>query len=175
MAIFANPPSLENVDVNELQIGFLGTISLLIPVVYSWLQMLGGRDINYLGIRARIWGRLIAPLFLSGAVCLLALFLGKFHWHYLASLLAYPVSTTLGYGGNNLWVKLSRRTLWALVRVSCSLIFAVTAGAWTLWISQLLIALWAANLLGIKNVLKAPQEEMLINFSTVFLVPFMIL
>ena len=159
----------------EFREGLLGTAGLLLAVIYSMLQWFGGRDQNYLGIRARIWGRVIAPVFFGIAVSILALFSGKAAWLHFLAPISYMVATTLGYGGNSLITKILRRSLWAVVRVSASLVFAIPAGAWTLFVLQLFFALAAALVLGTRNPVKAPQEEGLINFSAAFLVPFMVL
>lgn len=161
--------------MTEFSQGLLGTAALAVSVIYSMLQWFGGRDKDYLGIRARTWGRLIAPLFFGMAVIGLATICGNFRpWHLVAPL-AYVLSTHVGYGGETLITKILRRSVWALVRTSCSVFFVLGTGRWNLFIAQVLFALVAANLIGIRNTVKAPQEEGLINFSSTFLAPFMIL
>lgn len=155
--------------------GCLGTAGLMIAVIYSMLQWFGGRDEDYLGIRARVWGRWIAPLFFSLGVIILSLIAGNFTLWGLLALISYRVAVSIGYGGNSLISKIWRRSAWALTRVAAALPFAIPAGAWELLGLQFFFALLAANVLGVYNPLKSPQEEGLINFSACFLVPFMVL
>ena len=161
--------------MNEAILGFQGTLALLISVIYSMLCWAGGRDKDYFGIEARIWGRFIAPLILCSLIIALSLWTKKFNGWFLLSFPAYLISHTLGYGGKSLWVKIMRRSFWSLVRTTASITFAIFVGAWTLFGLQVVIGLIAANVLGTRNPLKAPNEEGLINFLNVVFVPYMVI
>ena len=155
--------------------GFLGTLALVIAALYSLLAWLGGRDVQFLGIKNRLWGRVFAPTFFSLAVCGLAALAHSFSWWMLFSVPAYLFSHRMGYGGDKFIVKASRRSLWSLVRVSAGLTFAAFTGQWLLWSLQLFIGLPAAVVLGTQNTTPAPIEEGLINFSNAFVIPFCVL
>lgn len=156
---------------------YQGLTCFLISSVFSFFSVLGGRDNSYLGLEPRIWKRLIAPIFFSVSVCLLAFLLGNFQSYMLLSIPTYVASTHVGYGynGDSQWKKIQRRTMWSVFRVTCGLAFTIFSGAWILLTLQLVIAILVSNVLGVLNPLKAPQEEGLINFSSVFLIPFSVL
>lgn len=161
--------------VSELSQGMLGSLAILISLIYSMFQWFAGRDKNYLGIRARIWGRIISPIFFCSSVIGLSLLAHHFSWWYLTSFPAYFIAHTIGYGGDSLWRKILRRSIWSLTRTLASLSFAIFAGSFWLVGLQIITGLLVAVVLGVTNVLKAPQEEGLIKFANVFFVPFMVL
>lgn len=159
----------------EVSLGLLGSLGILIALVYSVLQWFGGRSVHVLGIRNRTWARWIAPLFFALSVCGLAVVAGNFSWWMMFSLLAYKLSTHIGYGAATTLGKITRRSLWSIQRTACSLTFAVLTGSWTIYISQVIVGLAVAVIWGVRNPVVAPQEEGVINFSNVFLTPFMVL
>jgi len=165
--------------VAELPQLLMGALGLGIAYIYSFLQALGGRGKDqipsWLFLEHRLWGRWIAPVFFSASVCALSVVTGQFQLYFLMSLVAYKLATHIGHGGKTFLHKLLRRTLWTLIRTSCSLLFVMGTGAWMIYITQVLIGLIVTNIWGIKNPQPAPREEMVINFSNVFLVPFMVM
>lgn len=161
--------------MNEFIQGMLGTLALVPSLVFGICSWFGGRDKNYLGIRARIWKRIIAPLFFILLLVGFSLLVGRFSWWFLLSIPYYIISSSLGYGGDDLKTKIIRRTIWSIVRSSCSLPVAIITGAWVLLIIQYFVGIIITLLLGILNSLKAPQEEFVINFNSVMYVPYMLL
>lgn len=161
--------------MSEFNQGMLGTLGLFICLIFSLLSWFGGRDKNYLGIRARIWKRWIAPIFFSVSVVCLSLVTGTFKWWFTLSIPAYAISTYIGYGGSTLWIKILRRTLWTIFRVMCALTLFNPSPRWiSLFLVQLGVALLTTLIIGIKNPVAAAQEEGIINFSSVMFVPFMV-
>jgi len=160
--------------MTELEQGVLGTIALLISVVFSTLAWFGGRSEAYFSLRARLWKRLIAPLFFTASVILLSLYVGSFTYFYLLSIPLFFISSIFGYGGNDIWTKMKRRFLWYLLRIIGLSAFAIDVEA-ALFISQIVTGFIVTIAIGLKNPVKAPLEEGIINFSTVFLVPFYVL
>jgi len=165
------------VEHNQLIFGVLG---LGVALVYSYIQALGGRAQEELPgvlgkIKNRVWGRWIAPLFFSSSVCLLAVAQGTFHPIFLLSIVAYKLSTHIGYGAESTAGKIVRRTLWSLIRTACSLSFAIVTGAWTIYVSQVIVGLVMAVIWGVRNPTKSPREEQMITFSNIFLVPTMVM
>ena len=155
--------------MSEFTQGWLGTLAFLPSLVFSIITWIGGRP------NGRIWKRLIAPVSFCLLTIGLSLISHKFSWWNFILIPSYLISCTIGYGGSSLWTKLLRRSLWSLVRTASCLILAIVAGAWTLFILQLVISLIATLVIGILNPLKASQEEGLINFLSVVLVPYMVI
>jgi hypothetical protein len=173
---------------------------ILIALLFARFSEYGGRSQEELStykelqwlklttIRGRIWKRLIAPLTLTLGIVLISALTGHFSYWFLFSPLAY-ISTTsaFGYGpndviakffhydGEELWKKILRRTVWSIARTISSLTFVLFTGKWGLFALQLIIGLFSAVYLGVKNPLKAPQEEGIINLSSVLFVPYMVL
>lgn len=160
--------------MTELQQGLLATAGLLPSLIFGLLSMFGGRKLYTLGIRPRIWKRLIAPFSFVALTILYARIAGHQNPLYVIAFVTYFVSCFRGYGGESLEEKLLNRTIWSLVRTSASLAFCVFSGAWTLFFLQMAVGWVATLILGIFNPLKAAQEENLINFTSVMFVPFMV-
>lgn len=155
--------------MNEYQQGLMGSLALLPSMIFSVLSWIGGRP------NGRIYKRVLAPLAFCLAMFLLAFFNHHFNWVFLTAIPAYMISASLGYGGETLWKKIIRRSIWSLVRTLCSIIFVLFTGKWTLFLVQCGVGLLTTLIFGIINPLEAPEEEGLINFSSVFIVPFMVL
>ncbi len=161
--------------MNEFTQGISGTLGIFSALLYSLFCWFGGRDKNYLGIRSRTWGRYIAPLTLCTLTLGLSLLSHRFSPWMLAIYLTYFISHHMGYGGDNLWIKIKRRTIWSLMRTAASLPIVLVTGSWTMFIAQITVGLLITLILGVLNPLEAPVEEGTINFSNVFLVPLMVL
>lgn len=161
--------------MNEFSQGVIGSLGILGSLIYSVLCWFGGRDKDYLGIKARAWGRYIAPAIFVSYTIGLSLLSHRFSFWFLTAYPAYFLAHHLGYGGDVLWVKVTRRSLWSVVRTAASLTFVIIAGAWTLFFLQLSVGLIVTLVLGTMNPLKAPVEEGLNNFFGVVFVPPMVI
>ena len=161
--------------MSELVLGLKGTAGLLIACLYSLFCWFGGRDVAYLNIPQRIWGRVIAPLVFVSLIMGLSWVSQSFRPQYFIAFLLYFASHKVGYGGTHWIEKLSRRSLWSIGRSLAAVPFVQSAEDITLLALQIILGLVATLVLGLFNPVKAPQEEGLINFSNVFLVPFMVL
>lgn len=159
-------------EITQLCVGFLALIPSL---VYAFAYALGGRDKSPV-VRPRIWKRIIAPMLYSALVIILGLSLG----HFKLLMLLFPATFLIShyllkYGGETTWAKLSGRFLAGLTIGLSSLPIAMSAGAYGLFVIQVLVACLAHMVLGLTNPVKAPQEELLISFLTVIFVPFMVI
>lgn len=143
---------------------------------YATAYAVGGRDTAPL-VRPRIWRRFIAPLALTIPLIAYSLFLSVSAVKYVSIL---SVGTYIGamfiqkYGGDTLWQKVRGRIYSGLVVGSASLPIAISTGSWKLFTAQVILAISAHLVLGIKNPFEASKEEFLISLSTVALVPWMI-
>ena len=155
--------------MNEYTQGLIGTLGLVIPVIFSLLYWLGGR---YNGRLIRRW---VAPIFFTISVIAYSLLVGGFHWLYLLSIPAYKGITHIGYGGDTTAKKFFRRLLWSVLYSACAFTFVMWSGAWILFIVQTVISILTSILFGILNPFKsAPKEEGIICFSSSFLIPYMV-
>lgn len=103
----------------------------------------------------------------------LSLLTHKFHWAFLALPVLYPICLSFGYGSDQFWMKVLKRTLYGF---SFGLIgFGVGAflGNWYLAITHLIISIGASVGLGVFNPIRAVDEEALIALAITVLVPFM--
>lgn len=155
--------------MNEYSQGILGTLALIPSVLFSLISWIGGRS------SGRIYKRLLAPILFCSLVIGLALLTGKFSVWMFLSFPAYLVSCSVGYGGVTFSEKVLRRSVWSVIRSMAALTFCISTGSWFIFIFQAAVGLMFAIAFGTRNPLKAPQEEGLINFSSVFLVPQMVL
>jgi len=137
--------------MNEYFIGYLAFGNLISLSLASLFYMLGGRS-------GKWRRRFIASLILASSVCITSFLMGKFH---PTQLLTYPLligGFSLGYGADELGLKILRRLLYALGVCASGLIFCLSAGGWWVFIPHIGIGLWSIYL-GIKNPLYAAAEE----------------
>lgn len=161
--------------MNELNQIILATLALVPSLVFAFFSAIGGRDFNLLGVRARIWKRIIAPFSLVSLIIGLALIDHKFNW-WLCSLYAtYFISCMFGYGADSIFKKVWRRSIWSIIRTLACLPLCILTGSYTLFIIQALLSLLITLGLGVWNPFTAPTEELLINFLSVLFIPFMVL
>lgn len=165
--------------MNEIMVGTLATIALIPSIAFGWISMVGGRDVNFLGIRARIWKRFIAPVVFVSLVIAMSLINGKYnHWFLLCY--ATYILNIIGYGSKGLgdWFKILRRIIWSIIRTASCLpivLILATSQVSTLFILQAIIGMVATVILGVYNPLKAAAEEFLINFISVVFVTYMVI
>lgn len=160
--------------MNELNQIILATLGLLPSLGFAFTSAIGGRSFSPLGISARVWKRVIAPILFIICTLTLSLISGKFHLYALLSLPAYLFSCMVGYGSNTVWSKIARRTLWSLIRIAACLPLFMLTGNFTLLMLQLSFGIISTVILGVENPVSAPEEEFLINFISVLFVPYMV-
>lgn len=158
----------------EIAQGAMAFIAVLFAACYAFLQMLGGRANKTLGISARVWGRIIAPFFLSLGMIGLSLAVHHFKWWNLLCAPVYFLAVNIGYGGDKLWVKILRRLLWAIIKLCGALPFVLFSHAWIIFGVQVFLCVTAAEAFGVTSILIAPKEEFIINFCSVLFTPFMV-
>lgn len=151
-------------------------IAALIPsLFFAFFTAIGGRDFNWLGLRARIWKRVIAPTAFVTLVLVLALIEHRFNWWLCTLYVTYFISGMIGYGSSDsVFSKEIRRTIWSIIRTLACLPLAWLTGSYILIILQAICGIVCTLGLGVWNPLKAPAEEFLINFISVLFVSFML-
>lgn len=155
--------------MNEHVRGLMGTLALIPSLAGSTLWWLGGRP------GGRIYRRLLFPLVFTGLVMTLSLFTGKWSPWFLTSIPTYIIASHVGYGGDQLWIKITRRTLWSMTMTLASLPFAWSTGMWILLFAQAIVTLSISLIVGTTSALDAPLEEGMISFASILFVPFMII
>lgn len=172
--------------MSEIWAGLQAVLGVLGAVIAAIFFMLGGRSIeelkkwklNLFGDKSnRIWGRVVAPIFFATWVVLLSL-TSHWSWYHLLGYASYFAVSRLGYGGNTLWTKILRRTLWSVLFTAASLVYAlggVTPNFWLIYLSQVLVGLFITVLWGVTNPMLAPREEYIIKLSNLLFVPLLVL
>lgn len=153
----------------------LAIASISAVLIYAALTSFGGRSEDYLNIENRVWGRWIAPIFFN--LCIFCLYIIKHIslWQIICYLIYFAFTHHLGYGGDTTLQKVFRRTLHSTLRSAALIPLCLVTGRWEVYIAQVICGLTVAVLFGVKNPVKAPQEEFIISFSNAFLTPFVIL
>jgi hypothetical protein len=158
--------------MGEIIQGFYGVLTIIASLLFSTAYMIGGRSEPFLGVRARLWKRLIAPLLLASSAVLISILAHSFGWWLFASALWF---IPIGYGGDRFFEKAIRRLTSSLFFTATALVFSLFTGQWVVALLQMAIGAVMAVILGTQNPLKAPQEEFLIAFSNTFLMGFTLL
>ena len=151
----------------EIGEGFIAALGVFISLVFSVLWMFGGRP------GGRIIRRWVSPLFFS--VSLILYSLNNFNLLNLLIVPGYVLVAHLGYGGDELIEKFVRRLFWAFAFASVAVIPAIISGAYVIFGIQAVICIMASVIFGLFNPFKSSaKEELLIAFSSSFLVPFIL-
>ena len=158
--------------MQEIIQGFFAVLCVIASLLFSTCYMIGGRSEPFLGVRARLWKRLIAPLLLASSAVLISILAHTFGWWLFATALWF---IPIGYGSEKLLVKVIKRLVSSLFYTVPVVIFAIFTGQWGIALLQVAIGAVMAVILGTLNPLKAPQEEFLIAFSNTFLMGFCLL
>lgn len=150
-------------------------IALTTLLPYTIFRVLGGRDFDALGIRARIWKRVISPVWLSVGILTLTII---HHQNLLGAILASSAYFGQGFieraGKDELWKKILWRTVSSLSKSGCALFIALPNHHMSLFAVQLTVGLLTSLLLGVNSILPAPLEEGSISLASVLLVPLFI-
>ena len=152
--------------MSEISLMWIGVGKIVLCLLAAITYSLGGRDDIPKAIR-----RFVGPFILVGGIMLYSL-LGRFSLYYLLSYPLYCLSYSLGYGAQEWEDKVIKRSKCALAITLAGLPIAFITGTWVLFTCQVMIALVASIGLGVWNPLKASQEELVIGFLTIILVPF---
>lgn len=137
----------------ETYIGTLAAISLVGLAGGCFLYMLGGRKDKYLR-------RFIGSLVIAGTSVIMSALMKRFSFWLL---LTYPViaaGMTIGYGANEVFLKILKRSLFAAGVASAGLVYCFVFGgnAWWVLIPHVGVGAWSVYL-GVKNPLFASAEE----------------
>ena len=151
----------DQIKMNEMTLGMLAVIGLVICAVDCFFWMWGGRSGKW---RRRFVGSAIQ----TAGINILALICGTWVWQFAASLVPEILSRCMGYGGDSTGYKLLRRGLFAAGSLAVGAILAWGVG----FTSQALILLTcqavasvASIILGVWNPLPAAVEEVFVCLS----------
>lgn len=158
--------------MTELIQGFNAALSVIASLLYSICYMIGGRDVQFLGIRARLWKRLIAPLLLASSAVAFSILAHRFNWAIACCLIWF---IPIGYGADSTVQKIVHRTVQSIFFTAPSLVFGIFGGNLEIAIYQVIFGALITVLFGIRNPVKASQEELLISFSNTFLMGMVLL
>ena len=81
---------------------------------------------------------------------------------------------SLGYGGDDIKIKLKRRLIYSIALGLIGIWIVLFSGKWIVLGVQLLFSVLASLIFGLLNPTKAVEEEAIICTVSIFLVPFMI-
>ena len=142
--------------MNEMVTGYQATLSLLVLTAACFLYMLGGRSGKW---RRRFIGSLILSCGING----LCLWRGIWSPWFLLTYPALAIGFSMGYGATGEWMKVIRRSVYALGVLSAGLVMAIVLGgtAWLVFVPHVGVGLWSIWL-GTKNPIEASAEEVFI-------------
>jgi hypothetical protein len=120
------------------------------------LYSLGGRSKKWI---RRICGACVLSMTVNG----LLFWRGMWNPWFLLILPSLVTGFSLGYGADQFWFKVIRRTVYAIGVLASGLIMAVILGgnAWWMFVPHVGVGLWSIWL-GVKNPIDAPAEEALV-------------
>lgn len=146
-------------------IAFLKIISV---AGFSYLYGLGG-------IYGKWKRRYVAPLILTVTISLFALWVGRFTWWILTYYPLLVAALHLGYGGNTLWEKIKKRSIYGFAVSVAAFPLAIIGNAWLLYVLHIFLNVTISIVLGAFNPCKdARSEETLIGVTISTLPLFMI-
>lgn len=134
------------------------------------LYSLAGLDIHGKGYKAL--RRYLGSLIICVALCVFAVLNKNLSLWYL---LCYPLligAYCMGYGSEETWVKVLKRTLCAIAITCAFLPVVFVMGCWWLFGLQMLISIACSVVLGVKNPLHSAVEQFVIGALTIILVLF---
>lgn len=158
--------------MQDLIQGFNAALSVIASLLFSVCYMIGGRDVATLGIRARLWKRLIAPLLLASSAVAFSILAHRINWATACCVIWF---IPWGYGADSLAQKVVRRFVQSLFFTAPALIFGIFGGNLEIAIYQVIFGALITVLFGIRNPVKASQEEFLIAFSNTYLMGLVLL
>ena len=131
--------------------GFFGLIGLSLA---SLLYAIGGRS-------QKLWRRLGGAAMLAAVVNTLLLWRGMWDPWALCVFPLLFIGFSMGYGADTMWMKVTRRTIYAFGVLSAGLLLAFLYGgnAWWILVPHVGVGLWSVWL-GVKNPVEAAFEEM---------------
>lgn len=155
--------------MGEIDLMWIGVGKILLTLICAILYSLGGRDNVPKAIR-----RFVAPGVLTAGLIGFSFISSSFSFLLL---LVYPILVLAycqGYGSDEPIVKFLKRMWCALFISLCGIPVVLITGSWLLFAMQAWLAFMTSTILGVWNPLTASQEELVIGFLTIVLVPFML-
>ena len=142
----------------ELTIGYTAFGSLIGLAIGSLMYMLGGRDNISKGVR-RFGGSFVIAATVNAA----SIVMGKWNPWFLITYPCLVFGFSLGYGGDVLFTKVIRRTIFCLgvLTASLSFVFVLGGATWLLFPLHIGVAIWTIWL-GVRNPIHAAAEEFFI-------------
>lgn len=142
--------------MSERYIGYLAVLGVVGIALACWLYMEGGRN-------NKIIRRLGGAFVLALTVNLISFFMKVWSPFFLIVLPALFGGFSMGYGANIGYLKVARRSLYALAVCASGLIFCLVLGgnAWIVLPLHIGVAAWTIWL-GVKNPVHAAAEEVFV-------------
>ena len=154
--------------MNEWTLVWLTIPKVLSIFFFIMCYIIGGRKRKWI---RRFLGGIGFGLSIFG----ISILASHINWWLLALPVAYPLALCMGYGADNLWAKLIKRTLYGVLFGLIGLYAGFMTANLYLGIAQLILPIIVSVSLGVFNPLKdAVTEETLIATSLVIHVPFMV-
>lgn len=158
--------------MTELAQGFQAVLGVIASLLFSVCYMIGGRSEPFLGVRARLWKRLIAPLLLASSAVIFSILAHRFNWFLFVTALWF---IPIGYGSEKMLFKVIRRLIQSLFYTAPGVILGIFGGNLAVALIQMVMGAFITVILGTLNPVKASQEEFLIAFSNTYLMGMILL
>jgi len=147
--------------MQEIAQGFQAVVSVIASLLFSTAYMIGGRSESFLGIRARLWKRLIAPLLLASSAVIFSILAHRINWATACCAIWFIPQK---YGAKKLFEKIVWRLLQSIMFTAPSLVFGIFGGNLFIAIIQFVLGAVLTVILGSFNPVEAAEEEALIAF-----------
>lgn len=153
--------------MNEDTLQIVSSLKILWVAIYSFLYGRGG--MNNKALR-RVFGSLLLSLGIIG----FSLWQRTFSYYYMLLPLLYFGCSSIGYGHDDVWMKIWKRTYCGLAYACASLPIVIVNQAWVLFALHTFICVAVSVTLGVVNPVEAREEETLIAVSIGLMPLFMI-
>ena len=142
--------------MSERLIGYMACLGLIGLVISCALYMEGGR-------KNKIIRRLGGAFVLALTVFLLSLFMGLWNYVFIVIFPLLFAGFSMGYGANIGYIKVIRRSVYALFICLSGLVICIVIGgnSWFILPLHVGVALWSVWL-GVKNPMYAAAEEVFV-------------
>ena len=149
--------------MSEITLQWIKLFELVWVVIYAGLYGFGG-------ISGKWKRRVIGSTFLTVGIVGFSLWVSMFSWWLLLVLPLLYGATSIGYGADETWLKVTKRSYCGFSYACATLPVFIVKGMWELWILHTLFCLITSIWLGVRNPLdSARAEETAIGFIIAFL------
>lgn len=151
--------------MQEIAQGLNPLFSFIASLLFSLCYMIGGRDVDFLGIRARLWKRFIAPLLLASSAVIFSILAHSFSWLlFVTAFWFIPIGYSDKKHPNSVLYKMFRRLIQSLFYTAPGVILGIFGGNLFIAIIQFVLGAVLTVIFGSFNPVEAAEEEALIAF-----------